>query len=228
MVQNPPRPQTSFPATAPTAYPVFYRTYSRQNEAGERENWQQVCDRTLQGLQEVGHLTAAEVALLREMQQALKALPSGRWLWVGGTDWVRQPENFSGAYNCTSTNVVDWDSFGLMMDLAMQGCGTGAILEQKYISQLPPICNRLEVTVIGQIGQTPKEARQEQTTVILTGQTCHIKVGDSRQGWVKSYQTLLELASNPQLGGLVQVTIDISDVRPTASGSRGLGELPTQ
>ncbi|WNC60969.1 ribonucleoside-triphosphate reductase, adenosylcobalamin-dependent [Thermosynechococcus sp. QS41] len=223
MVQNPPRPQTSFPATAPTAYPVFYRTYSRQNEAGERESWQQVCDRTLQGLQEVGHLTAAEVALLREMQQALKALPSGRWLWVGGTDWVRQPENFSGAYNCTSTNVVDWDSFGLMMDLAMQGCGTGAILEQKYISQLPPICNRLEVTVIGQIGQTPKEARQEQTTVILTGQTCHIKVGDSRQGWVKSYQTLLELASNPQLGGLVQVTIDISDVRPTGERLKGFG-----
>ncbi|QLL29621.1 ribonucleoside-triphosphate reductase, adenosylcobalamin-dependent [Thermosynechococcus sichuanensis E542] len=223
MVQNPPRPQTSFPATAPTAYPVFYRTYSRQNEAGERESWQQVCDRTLQGLQEVGHLTATEVALLREMQQDLKALPSGRWLWVGGTDWVRQPENFSGAYNCTSTNVVDWDSFGLMMDLAMQGCGTGAILEEKYISQLPPICNRLEVTVVGQIGQTPKEARQEQTTVTLTGQTCQIKVGDSRQGWVKSYQTLLELASNPQLGGSVQVTIDISDVRPTGERLKGFG-----
>ncbi|HIK36139.1 MULTISPECIES: ribonucleoside-triphosphate reductase, adenosylcobalamin-dependent [unclassified Thermosynechococcus] len=223
MVQNPPRPQTSFPATAPTAYPVFYRTYSRQNEAGERESWQQVCDRTLQGLQEVGHLTAAEVALLREMQQDLKALPSGRWLWVGGTDWVRQPENFSGAYNCTSTNVVDWDSFGLMMDLAMQGCGTGAVLEPKYISQLAPICNYLAVTVIGQIGQTPKEARQEQTTVILTGQTCRIKVGDSRQGWVKSYQTLLELASNPQLGGSVQVTIDISDVRPTGERLKGFG-----
>lgn len=223
MVQNPPRPQTSFPATASTAYPVFYRTYSRQNEAGERETWQQVCDRTLQGLQEVGHLSEAEVALLKQMQQDLKALPSGRWLWVGGTDWVRQPENFSGAYNCTSTNVVDWDSFGLMMDLAMQGCGTGAVLEQKYISQLPPICNRLEVTVVGQIGQTPKEARQEQTTVTLTGQTCQIKVGDSRQGWVKSYQTLLELASNSQLGGAVQVTIDISDVRPTGERLKGFG-----
>ncbi|MFN4279788.1 ribonucleoside-triphosphate reductase, adenosylcobalamin-dependent [Thermosynechococcus sp.] len=223
MVQNPPRPQRTFPESAPTAYPVFYRTYSRQNEAGERESWSQVCDRTLQGLQEVGHLTAAEVALLREMQQDLKALPSGRWLWVGGTDWVRRPENYSGAYNCTSTNVVDWDSFGLMMDLAMQGCGTGAILEQKYISQLPPICNRLEVTVVGHIGQTPKEARQEQTTVTLRGQTCRIKVGDSRQGWVKSYQTLLELASNPHLGGVVQVTIDISDVRPTGERLKGFG-----
>lgn len=223
MVQNPPRLQTGFPATVLTAYPVFYRTYSRQNEAGERETWQQVCDRTLQGLQEVGHLTAAEVALLREMQQDLKALPSGRWLWVGGTDWVRQPQNFSGAYNCTSTNLVDWESFGLMMDLAMQGCGTGAVLEQKYISQLPPICNRLEVTVVGQIGQTPKAARQEQTTVTLMGQTCHIKVGDSRQGWVKSYQTLLELASNSQLGGAVQVIIDISDVRPTGEQLKGFG-----
>ena len=27
----------------------------------------------------------------------------------------------------TSTNLVDWEAFGLMMDLAMMGCGTGAI-----------------------------------------------------------------------------------------------------
>lgn len=79
------------------------------------------------------------------------------------------------------------------------------------------------MTVVGQIGQTPKEARQEQTTVTLTGQTCQIKVGDSRQGWVKSYQTLLELASNSQLGGAVQVTIDISDVRPTGERLKGFG-----
>jgi ribonucleotide reductase, class II len=129
-----------FPATAPAAYPVFFRTYSRFN-AGGRENWQQVCSRTLRGLVKLGNLTADEADLIDKMQRQVKALPSGRWLWVGGSEWLERPENFSGAYNCTSTNVVDWRSFGLMMDLAMMGCGTGAILEPELIEQLPIVRN---------------------------------------------------------------------------------------
>lgn len=116
------RQSTKFPETAPAANPVFFRTYSRRKEAGLRETWEQVCDRTLQGLIELGKLLPEEAAVLERMQRNLKALPSGRWLWVGGTDWLRAPKNFSGAYNCTSTNVVDWSAFGLMMDLAMMGC----------------------------------------------------------------------------------------------------------
>jgi ribonucleotide reductase class II len=86
---------------------VFYRTYSRKDERedGERETWQEVCDRTLGGLTELGKLTDEERQLIARMMQQVKALPSGRWLWVGGTDWSKKPENFSGAYNCTSTNV---------------------------------------------------------------------------------------------------------------------------
>ncbi|MBD0346918.1 MAG: ribonucleoside-triphosphate reductase, adenosylcobalamin-dependent, partial [Coleofasciculus sp. Co-bin14] len=116
-----------FPETAPAANPVFFRTYSRRTEDG-RETWKQVCDRTTQGLAKLGKLSDREVALLHEMMIQLKSLPSGRWMWVGGTDWIEKPENFSGAYNCTSTNVVDWRAFGLMMDLAMMGCGTGAVI----------------------------------------------------------------------------------------------------
>ncbi|MEO0489996.1 MAG: hypothetical protein AAFZ49_10635, partial [Cyanobacteria bacterium J06659_2] len=47
-----------------------------------RETWQQVCDRTLTGLTELGHLNAEEAALIGRMQRQVKALPSGRWLWV--------------------------------------------------------------------------------------------------------------------------------------------------
>jgi ribonucleotide reductase class II len=110
-----------FPETASTANPVFFRTYSRRTAKG-RETWKEVCDRTIQGLSKLGKLTPAETALLERMMHQIKSLPSGRWLWVGGTDWLENPENFSGAYNCTSTNVVDWRAFGLMMDLAMMGC----------------------------------------------------------------------------------------------------------
>ncbi|HSM82576.1 MAG TPA: ribonucleoside-triphosphate reductase, adenosylcobalamin-dependent [Nodosilinea sp.] len=227
MVQELPRTrqQGPFPEAAPAAFPVFYRTYSRRGEVveGQRETWDQVCDRTLAGLVELGHLTAAETALLNRMQRQVKALPSGRWLWVGGTAWSKQPENFSGAYNCTSTDVVDWRAFGLMMDLAMMGCGTGAILEPKYINQIPAIRNRLSVTMAGGIGETPVGERREVTDVAIEGNQVTIRVGDSRQGWVKSYQTLLELATDEQFTGEVQVTIDLRDVRPAGEKLKGFG-----
>lgn len=223
MVQNLPRLTGTFPTTAPAAYPVFYRTYSRRNEEGNRESWLEVCQRTLGGLQELGNLSDEEVALIAEMQQELKALTSGRWLWVGGTDWVKRPENFSGGYNCTSTNVVDWRAFGLMMDLAMQGCGTGAILEDKYIQQLPAIRNPITVEIIGEIGKTPASDRQEFTQVEIKGNQVNVKVGDSRQGWVKSYQTLLESSTDLQFTGPVHFIVDISDIRPTGESLKGFG-----
>jgi ribonucleotide reductase class II len=237
MVQELPRIRTHsvFPETATTAYPVFYRTYSRKDatDDGERETWAQVCDRTLGGLVELGQLTDAERDLIARMQGQVKALPSGRWLWVGGTAWSKRPENFSGAYNCTSTNVLDWRAFGLMMDLAMMGCGTGAVLEPKYINQLPAIRNRLAVTQEGAIGTTPVAERQEVTTVTVEGNHVTIRVGDSRQGWVKSYQTILELSSDDRFTGDVTVTVDLSDVRPAGEKLKGFGgvanpvKLPT-
>ncbi len=217
------RQDANFPKTAPAANPVFFRTYSRRTPAGLRETWDEVCSRTLQGLIELGKLNPQEAAILEQMQRNLKALPSGRWLWVGGTDWIAKPKNFSGAYNCTSTNLQDWSAFGLMMDLAMMGCGTGAILEPQHINQLPPIRNHLHVTVAGKIGNTTKELRREYTQTNIEGNNVTIFVGDSREGWVKSYQTLLELSTDERFTGDVQVTVDISDVRQAGETLNGFG-----
>jgi ribonucleotide reductase class II len=219
------RQTNQFPATAPAAYPVFFRTYSRRVEkvGSVRETWDEVCDRTLQGLIKLGNLTDEEAALIARMQTQVKSLPSGRWLWVGGTKWIEKPENFSGAYNCTSTNVVDWHAFGLMMDLAMMGCGTGAVLEPKYIQQLPAIRNRLVVDVLSDIGATPAAQRRHETEVHVNGNRVTIYVGDSRHGWVKSYQTLLELSSDERFTDDVSVSIDLSDVRPAGEPLKGFG-----
>jgi ribonucleotide reductase, class II len=216
------RQTDNFPKTAPAANPVFFRTYSRRTQEG-RESWEQVCDRTVSGLTKLGKLTSEETALLNRMMRQIKSLPSGRWLWVGGTPWIERQENFSGAYNCTSTNVLDWRAFGLMMDLAMMGCGTGAVLEPTYINQLPVIRNHLEVTVKSDIGSTPVSDRRERTEVKIEGDCAYIYVGDSRQGWVKSYQTLLELSSDERFSGNVQVVIDLSDVRPAGEPLKGFG-----
>ena len=216
---------SQFPGTAPAANPVFYRTYSRRsgNPDTPRESWIQVCDRTLKGLIQLGKLTTEEADLIRRMQRQIKALPSGRWLWVGGTEWLENPENFNGAYNCTSTNVVDWQAFGLMMNLAMMGCGTGAVLETHYIEQLPAIRNRLTVELVGAIGNTPAEQRRDETDVIREGNHVTLKVGDSRKGWVKSYQTVLELSTDESFDGDIAVTVDLSNVRPAGEKLKGFG-----
>ena len=211
-----------FPETAPAAPAVFFRTYSRRRDT-VRETWFQVCDRALSGLKKLGQLTEDEAKLIQKMMHQLKSLPSGRWLWVGGVEWLEQQENFSGAYNCTSTNVVDWRSFGLMMDLAMMGCGTGAVIETHYIEQLPPIRNHLNVRLEGTIGSTPKAQRREQTEVKIEGNRVYLYVGDSRNGWVKSYETLLELSTDQQFDGEVEVIVNLADIRPEGEVLKGFG-----
>ncbi len=214
-----------FPATAPAANPVFYRTYSRRTPHG-RESWNQVGTRNLDGLKKLGNLTSAELSLMARMQAEKKALPSGRWLWIGGTPWIEQPENFSGSYNCTSTNLVDWEAFGLMMDLAMMGCGTGAIIEPRLIDQLPIVRNTLNVVSVSDIGITPAGSRQDACTHSIGGSRVQIKVGDTRRGWVDSYQLLLELSSDPQFeGGTVDIEIDLNDVRPVGETLKGFGGM---
>ncbi len=213
-----------FPATAPAAHPVFYRTYSRRNDNG-RESWAEVVERNLAGLHRLGHLSDGEVSLLRRMQLEQKALPSGRWLWIGGTAWIDDPENFSGAYNCTSTNLVDWEAFALMMDLAMMGCGTGAIIEPHLIERLPAVRNELVVEITSDIGVTPAGSRQERTSHRVEGNRVTIKVGDTRSGWVDSYRLLLELCSDGRFGGPVHVAVDLADVRPVGEPLKGFGGM---
>ena len=173
----------------------------------------------------LGKLTDAEADIIDRMQRQVKAMPSGRWLWVGGSEWLEQPQNFSGAYNCTSTNVCDWSAFALMMDLAMMGCGTGAILEPDLIGQLPAIKNKLNITIASAIGQISLTNRQELTTSEITADDAKITVGDSRQGWVKSYKTILELSSDDRFNGEVKISIDLSNVRPAGEILRGFGGM---
>nr|WP_320675489.1 ribonucleoside-triphosphate reductase, adenosylcobalamin-dependent [Prochlorococcus sp. MIT 1341] len=214
-----------FPLTAPAANPVFYRTYSRRLTSG-RESWDEVGLRNLEGLRKLGNLSEEEISLMARMQSEKKALPSGRWLWIGGTPWIGKEENFSGAYNCTSTNLVDWEAFALMMDLAMMGCGTGAIIEPHLIEKLPVIINPIEIRSVSEIGITDKDKRKEKTTHQIVDNSVYIKVGDSRRGWVDSYQYLLNLCSDKRFNGnKISVDIDLKDVRPVGETLKGFGGM---
>lgn len=215
----------SFPADAPSANPLFFRSYSRRTADGGRETWDEVVDRNIRGLTRLGKLNDEQVQLLREHQYHLTSLPSGRWLWVGGTEWSSDQRNFYGSYNCSSVEVNHLSAFGLLMNLAMQGTGTGAVLSAANVRQLPLILNRLALNYRGSLGSAPPDKRCAHTMATFSnGGHLEIKVGDSRQGWVDSYQKLLEAACNPLIAdGSLDVTIDLSWVRPPGERLKGFG-----
>lgn len=216
--------RSEFSPSAPAANPVFYRTYSRMLD-GSRETFSQMAQRVNTGLAELGRFTEAEERLTLRMLQEQKVLPSGRWLWVGGTDWIDNPVNYSGAYNCTSTNLVDWEAFGLMMDLAMMGSGTGAIIEDRLIQNLPEIKNHLEIGEVIPTGSVDEVQRLEHTYVSSRGNRVEIRVGDSRRGWVDAYQSVLECSTDPDFDPErpVVLDIDLSNVRPAGEKLKGFG-----
>lgn len=203
------------------------RSYSRRKDDGTRETWDETCDRVLYsphlGLKMLGKFSNEEMRLIDEELRERRGFGSARALWVMGTKWSSRDQNFNSLFNCTSMLLNNWDVFGDLMDLSMQGSGTGSVLELSCIDELPPIVNKLNVSITGEFGSTPAFARREDTEIVSDGDRVLITVGDSRQGWVKSYQALMEIASDETLSNELEVVVDISDVRPKGTKLKGFG-----
>jgi len=219
-----------FSEHAPSANVVFYRTYSRRTESEQRETYLEAIHRVAKDISTLGKFTDEEADLVLQQALGQHALPSGRWLWVGGTPWIKKQENFSGAYNCTSTSVTDKDAFGLIMELAMMGSGTGAILEDHMVAKLPKVLNAIKITKVTDLGEKGGDPHTR-LTGDLTNASMRIVVGDSRNGWVDAYQSLIDLAMDPQVRQRLlkaerddlKVIIDLSQVRPAGEKLKGFG-----
>ena len=178
--------------------------------------------RTINDLAEIGGYDQEEYALVREQALKQHSFPSGRAFWVAGTDWSKKQENFSGYYNCTSTHMEDIQAFGLMIDLAMQGSGTGAVLEQRIVDKLPPITRKLVLQNVTEVGAEPGLS---DTKCLWDDQTLFIRVGDSRKGWQDAYMALLYQATStrPEKEPTCRVYVDLSQVRPAGNRLKGFG-----
>jgi ribonucleotide reductase class II len=220
---------------APSAPAVFYRSYSRRKPDGSREDYKQAVTRTVQAIAEIGSLTEEQTELALDMALNQHCLPSGRSLWVAGTEWSKKPENYPGFYNCCSMHVDDVSIFGLLMELAMMGTGTGAVLEKDVVDRLPDIKRGLRVKEVlqnkGKKGGSPdsecKLVGYENDSPIIK-----VTVGDSRQGWAQAYQSLIELSMGKPADDEFQVekpeaecliVLDLSQVRQAGEPLKGFG-----
>ena len=223
------------------ALAVERRTYSRPlsnpNSDQSMEDWADIVDRVSTFIQEKGKFTVEERMDNEKYFTEKKATPSGRMLWVGGTDWSRKANNSPGLFNCFSTTIESWEDFESNFDYLMQGTGAGSVVLEKNISNLPPILNYVRLKVIDNVGSVPPDQRLEHTscssfthteyslvsdTPTVVSEMCYyITVGDSRQGWSSALRFLLESVSDAT--PYKHIFIDLSNVRPSGEDIKGFG-----
>jgi ribonucleotide reductase class II len=223
---------SEFRDSAPSAPAVFYRSYSRRKDNGERESFVEAVTRAINDLADIGGLTDEQRSLCLEMGLNQYTLPSGRALWVAGTEWARKKENFPGYYNCCSLQVEHTGIFGLLMELAMMGVGTGAVLEKDIVEKLPVVSHK--ISIIEVLENKGKKGGRATTAIKvdepIDGKTVvHVTVGDSRQGWSSSFQVFIDLACGLYDNAYkiesneVFVKLDLTQIRQAGELLKGFG-----
>jgi len=99
--------------------------------------------------------------------------------WVGGTNWLENPSNFYGAYNCFSIVTTVWEDFVITMNLSMQGAGAGTVVELKHIGLLPTIERKVNVTIT----KLPSEytlRKAEISLIQITDNKFKLEIGDTK------------------------------------------------
>jgi len=213
---------SEFRETAPSAPAVFYRSYSRRKADGTRESYKEAIARTVGDLADIGGLSDEQRELCLDVAQKQHAFPSGRALWVAGTEWAKKPENFYGYYNCSGAVLTGPHVFGRLMDMAMCGTGTGVLLERELVEALPTVSTKL---VLGKVIDSHDiDGGDARTLVVIdsSASSALVSVGDSRKGWVDAYQSLINLAFEPTQKEL-QIELNLSQVRGKGRRLKGFG-----
>lgn len=222
---------------------ITRRTYCRPLEDGTFENWEQVVDRVIghqQWLweralthQELPGMPLRDVTSdmvewvnlqeeqlheledLRELMLTRKALPSGRTLWLGGTDISKKRE--SSMFNCSHVAVETVydvvDAFWLLL----QGCGVGFTPRLGTLSGFRKQIKSIEV--IKSIRAGDDKGREDNEESFIDG-VWYISVGDSAEAWAKALGKLL--AGKYKAHTLV---FDFSQIRGAGYRLKGYGWL---
>lgn len=221
---------------------ITRRTYCRPlNEEGTKfETWEQVIDRVIfhqkwlweralthkkipglylgevtENLKEWVRLNKDQEAELEELRQLFlerKALPSGRTLWLGGTELSRKRE--SSMFNCSFENIETIYDLVDMFWLLLQGCGVGGAPKTGTLTGFRSIIPHVKIINSTREGVGGNEFNEES----FDGETWTLVIGDSAESWAKSLGKLL--AGKYKAKKLV---IDLRQIRGSGIRLKGYG-----
>jgi adenosylcobalamin-dependent ribonucleoside-triphosphate reductase len=200
---------------------ITRRTYNREITPGQYETWAQTVDRVIEHqkwlwMRAKSHKkwTEAEARELAELKKLLlerRALPSGRTLWLGGTEVSKRRE--ASQFNCSFLRVETVHDVVDAFWLLLQGCGVGF---EPVVGTLSGFGRPVDLEVIRSV-RTEKGGYTENIEQ-FHGDHWIIKVGDSAEAWAKAVGKLLAYK-----GFARKLTIDFSEVRPAGERLAGYG-----
>ena len=243
---------------------TYKRTYARWlPEKNRSENWDETVKRVIEGninldprlkdspSTEVVNELTNEAKDLFKLVYGLGATPSGRNLWVSGTDY--QKRNGDSLNNCwfiairpqkygDSHIVPDYLNqnqeavsmpFSFLFDESMKGGGVGFSVVQDNIKKIPAVDNKIDLTVVInkksasyadsiKLGATDKDEWIKQND----GKSDYIyyNLPDTREGWVLANARLIDVHFNQTNSeNKTKLVLDISRIRPYGAKIHGFG-----
>lgn len=209
----------------PRAMATSLRTYHRPVQEGSTllESWEQVVDRVISHQRWLWERSLGRLLLEREDNELeeLRALilgryiaPSGRTLWLGGTELSRTRE--SSMFNCSYTHVETVYDVVDILWLLLQGCGVGF---RPITGTLNGFRRPLQEIQVIRSSRTEKGGVQHNVeTFDPHTATWIIKVGDSALAWAKAVGKLIAGKFPAR-----KLILDFSEIRPAGTRLKGYG-----
>lgn len=173
---------------------VFYRTYSRWNDAIERrETWEEAVERYFTYFKSKFETKVPKKVWVKAQENVLKmgTMPSMRAFWTAGP--ALDATHVAG-YNCCYLTFKDLFSPCELFYVLMCGAGAGFSVEKEFTGKMPSVA--------------------QQTGA---GKGVHI-VADNKEGWADSLKAGLEAWFSGQ-----DVEFDYSQVRPRGARLKTMG-----
>ncbi len=195
------------------SYFVYKRTYAREKDNGQQEEYWETCQRVVEGVFTIQHKHCMSSGLEWKARKAqasaqkmfqkmweFKFLPPGRGLWLMGTSVVDKLGS-AGLNNCGFISTIDISSdfampFCWAADMLMLGVGVGFDTRGAGKPKLYPIDTTLDPVVFD--------------------------IPDTREGWVDAIRVLLESYTNP---GSARIVFNFDLIRKAGAPIKGFGGI---
>lgn len=200
---------------------ITQRTYARPKEisdyaTGAFETWEETTQRVFDHQKwlwerakgsKLNHKETMELVKFRELMRNREALPSGRTLWLGGTEVAKTRE--ASQFNCSFLRVETIYDVVDAYWLLLQGCGVGF---EPVVGNLNGFTKPLDLEVVRSTKTDHGDKGNPNNVEYIRDGVWHIKVGDSAEAWAKLPGKLLA-----QKTVVTKLILDFSEVRPAGA-----------
>ncbi|WP_139693696.1 ribonucleoside-triphosphate reductase, adenosylcobalamin-dependent [Sporolactobacillus terrae] len=242
---------------------TYKRTYARWIEPfGRYEEWDETVRRVVEGninldprlhtdpvSEATVHELGKEAERLFKLIYSLASTPSGRNLWISGTDYQQRVGD--ALNNCWfiairpqaygDSHIVPFYlkkeqpavsmPFSFLFDELMKGGGVGFSVSRANIRQIPPVTRHVKLDILiskenGDYAAALEAGAQDADTWYKdhdrTACLCY-QTPDTREGWVESNALLIDAHFSSMIDHASHVVIDVSAIREKGKKIKGFG-----